>query len=249
MEHQSAVSYGNGFRDGYGGRGASLRFHFDFIIIHESAHEWWGNSITAKDQADMWIHEGFANYSESIYTECKYNSVDSGAAYNISNRPRNDRPIIPDYGINAQGSQDMYNKGGRMLHTIRQIVGDDEKWRGILRGLQSTFRHQTVMGKQIEDYINGHSGHDLTKVFDEYLRTTMIPTFEYKIDGTTLSYHWTNVVPGFNMPVKVTLTPGAMTVVQPTEAWQTASLKVPAAGFKIDPNYLANQKDVTPKAP
>jgi aminopeptidase N len=240
MEHQSAVSYGNGFKNGYGGRGASLRFGFDFIIVHESAHEWFANNITAKDQADMWVHESFANYAEALYTECKFNSADSGAAYALTNRPRNDAPIIPAYGVNAEGSQDMYGKGGRMLHTIRQIVNDDEKWRGILRGLGTTFYHQTVMGSQIEAYISGHSGHDLSRVFDQYLRTTMIPEFEYKIDGHTLSYHWTNVVAGFNMPIKVTLSDNTYTFVHPTEVWQTAPLTLAHPEyFKIDPNFLA----------
>ncbi|HEX3928763.1 MAG TPA: M1 family metallopeptidase [Gemmatimonadales bacterium] len=245
MEHQSAVSYGNGFKDGYGGRGASLRFHFDFIIIHESAHEWFGNNITAKDQADMWVHESFANYAEGLYTECKYSSADSGAAYILTNHPRNDSPIIPAYGVNAEGSQDMYGKGGRMLHTIRQIVDNDEKWRGILHGLQTTFGRQTVMGKQIEDYISEHSGHDLSKVFDQYLRTVMTPELEYRIAGDTLAYHWTNVVPGFNMPIKVTLSDGKYTFVEPTEAWKTTTQHLTdPASFKIDPNFLAVQHKV-----
>jgi aminopeptidase N len=245
MEHQTAVSYGNGFRDGYGGRGASLRFHFDFIIVHESAHEWFANNITAKDQADMWVHESFANYAEGLYTECKYNSADSGAAYILTNRPRNDTPIIPAYGVNAEGSQDMYGKGGRMLHTIRQLVNDDEKWRGILRGLGATFYHQTVMGKQVEDYINQHSGHDLTKVFDQYLRTTMIPEFEYKIDGNTLSYHWTNVVPGFNMPIRVSLADSGYAWVEPRQAWRTVLLAMTQPDkFHVDPNFLAVEHKV-----
>ena len=134
---------------------------------------------------------------------------------------RNDRPIIPEYGVNAQGSGDMYGKGGQMLHTIRTIVGDDDKWRGILHGLQETFGRQTVMGKQVEAYISQQAGIDLTKVFDEYLRTTLIPTFEYRIVGDQLSYRWADVVPGFNMPFKVTLDWPAFSVIHPTEAWQT----------------------------
>jgi aminopeptidase N len=240
MEHQTAVSYGNGFKNGYGGRGASLRFGFDFIIIHESAHEWFANNITAKDQADMWVHESFANYAEGLYAECKYNSADSGAAYILSNHARNDVPIIPAYGVNAEGSQDMYGKGGLMLHTIRQIVNNDEKWRGILRGLNATFYHQTVMGKQIEDYISRHSGRDLSKVFDEYLRTTMIPEFEYRTAGNRLSYHWTHVVPGFDMPIKVTLGDSGYAFVYPTERWKTVRLRLTTpAGFRLDPNFLA----------
>jgi Peptidase family M1 domain len=239
MEHQSAVAYGNGFRNGYGGRGASLRFGFDFIIIHESAHEWFGNSITAKDQADMWVHESFANYAEGLYTECKFNSKDSGAAYILSNHPRNDSPIIPAYGVNAEGSGDMYGKGGLMLHTIRQIVNDDERWRGILHGLQSTFRHQTVMGSQIEHYISQRAGRDLSKVFDEYLRTTMIPEFEYRLSGDTLAYRWADVVPGFDMPVKVTVTDDRYGFVYPTEAWKTTTVHLDTPErFRVDSNFL-----------
>jgi len=176
MEHQSAVAYGNWYANGYRGRdgsGTGLGLKWDFIIVHESAHEWFGNNITAKDNADMWVHESFANYAEGLYTECLFGKQ-AGADYTIGTRRgiRNDRPIIPSYGVNDQGSGDMYPKGGNMLHTVRQIVDDDEKWRAILRGLNQTFWHQTVMGKQVEDYISAHAGTDLTKVFDQYLRTT-----------------------------------------------------------------------------
>ena len=183
MEHQSAVSYGNHYANGYRGRDASgtgLGLKWDFIIVHESAHEWFGNNITSKDKADMWVHESFANYAEGLYTECLFGK-EAGADYIVGNRRgiRNDVPIIPAYGVNAQGSGDMYPKGGEMLHTIRQIVNDDEKWRGILRGLNSTFGKQTVMGSQIEAYISREAGTDLSKVFDQYLRTTKIPVFEF----------------------------------------------------------------------
>jgi len=250
MEHQSAVAYGNWYANGYRGRDASgtgLGLKWDFIIVHESAHEWFGNNITAKDNADMWVHESFANYAEGLYTECLFGK-EAGADYTIGTRRgiRNDRPIIPSYGVNDQGSGDMYPKGGNMLHTIRQIVGDDEKWRGILRGLNQTFWHQTVMGKQVEEYISAHAGSNLTKVFDQYLRTTQVPVLEYTSAGATLSYRWTDVVPGFAMPLKVTLSPDSFSVVQPTEAWQrvTLQLATPAA-FKVDPNYYVIARSVT----
>jgi aminopeptidase N len=141
---------------------------WDFIIVHESAHEWFGNNITAKDNADMWVHESFANYAEGLYTECLFGK-EAGARYTVGVRRgiRNDRPIIPPYNVNSQGSGDMYPKGGNMLHTIRQIIDDDEKWRGILRGLNATFRHQTVMGWQVENYISEHAGIDLSRVFQQ----------------------------------------------------------------------------------
>ena len=247
MEHQSAVSYGNWYANGYRKRDASgtgLGLQWDFIIIHESAHEWFGNNITSKDNADMWVAESFANYAEGIYTECLFGK-DAGARYIIGNRQgiRNDRPIIPDYGVNDQGSGDMYPKGGEMLHTIRQIVNDDEKWRGILRGLNDTFRHQTVMGKQVEDYISAQAGVNLAKVFDQYLRTTMIPTLEYRIAGDTLSYRWSNVVPGFDMPVRVTLDWPTMTLIRPTQSWQTARVKLGnPSDFRVDENFYVVPK-------
>jgi aminopeptidase N len=249
MEHQSAIAYGNRYANGYRGRessGTGLGLEWDFIIVHESAHEWFGNSITAKDQADMWVHESFANYAEGLYTECLFGK-DAGAAYIIGNRRgiRNDRPIIPAYGVNAQGSGDMYPKGGELLHTIRQIVGDDDKWRGILRGLNEEFWHRTVTGKEVEDYISRRAGIDLTKVFDQYLRTTEIPVFEYRITGDTLFYRWADVVPGFAMPVAVTLSPDTFTVVQPTEAWQTATVKLAdPAQFTVDPDYYVIARDL-----
>jgi aminopeptidase N len=247
MEHQSAVSYGNWYQNGYRKRDASgtgLGLKWDFIIIHESAHEWFGNNITAKDNADMWVHESFANYAEGIYTECLFGK-DAGAQYIIGNRRgiRNDRPIIPDYGVNDQGSGDMYPKGGEMLHTIRQLVNDDEKWRGILRGLNQTFWHQTVMGKQVEDYISAQAGTNLGKVFDQYLRTTMVPSFEYRIAGDTLSYRWANVVAGFDMPIRVTLDWPTWTLIRPTEQWQTAIVHLAnPTEFRIDENFYVVPK-------
>ncbi len=255
MEHQSAVAYGNGFANGYRGRessGTGLGMKWDFIIVHESAHEWFGNNITTKDLADMWVHESFANYSEGLYTECLFGKQ-AGADYIIGNRKgvRNDRPIVPGaYGVNAQGSGDMYPKGGEMLHTIRQIVGNDETWRNILRGLNRDFRHQTVTGKQVEEYIGRKSGRDLTKVFDQYLRTTQIPVLEYRLDGATLSYRWSGVVPGFNMPLGVEVSGGKYRIIHPTERWQTAKLKLASsAAFKVDPDYYVVSKEVPRSSP
>ena len=183
MEHQSCVTYGNGFQNGYRGRdlsGTGWGLKFDFIIIHESGHEWFANNITYKDIADMWIHESFTNYSESLFVEYYYGK-EAGAAYVRGTRKniQNDKPIIGQYDVNNEGSSDMYYKGGNMLHTIRQIVDNDEKWRQILRGLNSTFYHQTVTTKQIEGYISQQAGIDLSTVFNQYLRDTRVPTLEY----------------------------------------------------------------------
>jgi aminopeptidase N len=254
MEHQTAVTYGNHYANGYRGRdgsGTGLGMEWDFIIIHESAHEWFANNITAKDLADMWVHESFANYAENLYTEC-LSGKDAGARYVIGTRRgiRNDRPIVPAYGVNAQGSGDMYPKGGNLLHTIRQLVGDDERWRAILRGLNSTFRHQTVMGAEIEAYIGREAGVDLSRVFDQYLRDTRIPVLEYRIADGTLSYRWTNVVPGFDMPVGVMVSEDGYTVVRPTESWQNVPFRFQdPSRFSVDPDYYveARAASATPR--
>jgi aminopeptidase N len=219
---------------------------WDFIIIHESAHEWFGNSITMKDAADMWIHEGFATYAEGLYTECQQGKK-AGAEYTIGQRKliRNDVPIVGIYGVNNEGSGDMYDKGGNMLHTIRQLVDDDTRWRGILRGLGKTFWHQTVTGRQVESYISRQSGIDLSKVFDEYLRTTKVPTLEYKLEGQRLSYRWSDVVRGFAMPVKVTTSTGRYAWIRPTERWKTTAVRLDRPeDFSVDENFYVNARDV-----
>jgi len=249
MEHQSAVAYGNHYKNGYLGRDRSATGHgllWDFIIVHESAHEWFGNSITMKDAADMWIHESFATYAEGLFTECQQGKK-AGAEYTIGQRKliRNDVPIIGVYGVNHEGSGDMYDKGANMLHTIRQLVDDDARWRGILRGLGKTFWHQTVTTKQVQNYISRQSGMDLSKVFDEYLRTTKIPTLEYKLEGQKLSYRWTDVVPGFAMPVKVTTSTGSFLWIRPTEKWKTMAVKLSRPeDFRVDENFYVNAKDL-----
>ena len=257
MEHQTAVAYGNHFRNGYyaGARGQERWIDFsgmgegykwDFIIVHESAHEWFGNNITTKDIADSWVHEGFANYAEGIYSECQ-DGKEAGARYIIGSRRqiRNDAPIIGPYGVNRDGSGDMYYKGGSMLHTMRQVVDNDEKWRGVLRGLNQTFWHQTVTGRQVEDYINQQSGVNFDKVFEQYLTTTRIPTLEYRISAGTLSFRWVDVVPGFAMPVKVTLKGSGFSWIRPTESWNTTDIALPdAAAFKVDDNFLVKSSNV-----
>jgi aminopeptidase N len=249
MEHQSGIAYGNHYANGYLGRdlsGTGWGLKWDFIIVHESAHEWFGNSITAEDHADMWIHESFANYSENLYTECQDGKA-AGAAYVIGTRKliRNDKPIVGHFNVNDEGSGDMYYKGGNMLHTIRQIVNDDEKWRGVLRGLSRTFRHQVVSGKRLEAYMSQQSGVDLSKVFEQYLTTTMVPVLEYRINGSTLSYRWTDVVPGFAMPVKVTLSDGAMSFIHPTAQWKTAKLTLSSPdAFHVDENFYVTPRRV-----
>ncbi len=249
MEHQSAVAYGNGFVNGYKGKdfsGTGWGLTWDFIIVHETAHEWFGNNITTADIADMWVHEGFANYSESLYTECLYGAA-AGAAYVIGTRPlvQNDKPVVGTYGLNAKGSGDMYTKGGNMLHTIRHIVADDDRWRRVLRGLNAEFRHRIVTGKQVQDYIGAQSGVRLDKVFQQYLTTTRIPVFEYKLDGAKLSYRWAQVVPGFDMPMAVRVAVDSSVRIAPTETWQTTALPLAhPEDFRVDENFYVVHRRV-----
>jgi aminopeptidase N len=240
MEHQSSVTYGNGYKNGYRGRdlsGTGWGLKFDFIIIHESGHEWFANNITYKDIADMWIHESFTNYSESLFVEYYYGK-EAGAAYVRGTRKniRNDRPIIGQYDVNNEGSGDMYYKGGNMLHTIRQIINNDEKWRQILRGLNSTFYHQTVTTQQIENYISEQAGIDLTPVFNQYLRDTRVPTLEYYFKEKLLTYRWINCVDGFTMPVQVDLN-GESLQIQPTKEWKVITISNANSKLTIDANY------------
>jgi aminopeptidase N len=245
MEHQSSVTYGNYFRNSYRGRDVSftgIGFKFDFIIVHESAHEWFGNNISMRDAADMWIHESFANYAESLFVEY-YWGKSEGADYVVGSRRniQNDRPIIGTYGANREGSGDMYYKGGNMLHMIRQIVDNDQKWHAILQGLNRTFWHQTVTTQQIESYISEQSGIDLSKVFDQYLRTTKIPLLQYRTDGSRLLFKYDRVVPGFAMPVRVIVN-GKEMMITPTEAMQTFSTPEEIRTFAVDRNYYVQSE-------
>jgi aminopeptidase N len=250
MEHQSSVTYGNGFNNGYRGLDLSNSgwgLKFDFIIIHESAHEWFANSITYEDLADMWVHESFANYAESLYVEY-YFGKDAGSEYVLGTRAniQNDKPIIGIYNVNNEGSGDMYYKGGNMLHTIRQIVNDDEKWRGILRGLNKDFYHQVVKGSQIESYISEKTGINLKPVFDQYLRDIRIPVFEYSVKGSILSFRWDNCIPGFTMPLKIYIS-GKEQIVKPTPFFTTLKLETENAIIKVDPGYYVATLNITGK--
>ena len=248
MEHQSSVTYGNWFRNGYLQRdpcGCGVGFKFDFIIVHESAHEWFGNNISMKDAADMWIHEGFANYSENLFVEYHFGKKDA-EDYVIGTRRsiRNDRPIIGVYGTNREGSSDMYPKGGNMLHTIRHVINDDAKWLSILRGLSTDFWHQTVTTEQIESYITRKAGIDLSKVFDQYLRTTQIPLLKYNVNGKTLSFNYERVVKGFAMPLRVSIN-GKEKVISPSELKQTLEFPEEIKTFEVNRNFYVESEKVT----
>ncbi|HCA09909.1 M1 family metallopeptidase [Chryseobacterium sp.] len=243
MEHQSNVAYGNGYTNGYLGRdlsGTGVGLNWDYIIIHESGHEWYANNITAKDQADMWIHESFTMYSEVLFTE-KYMDKKSADQYAIGIRGniQNDVPIIGQYGVRNEGSGDMYPKGASMIHTIRQVINNDEKFRQILRGMNKDFYHQTVTTKQIEDYMSSKSGIDLSSIFNQYLRTVKIPTLEYSQNGTSLKFRYTNGVKDLKLPVIIN---GDQTI-NPTESWQTVQLKK-STPIEFNKNYYINYKNV-----
>lgn len=240
MEHQSSVTYGNGYQNGYLGRdlsGTGWGKKWDFIIIHESGHEWFANSITYKDMADMWIHESFTNYSESLFVEYYYGKA-AGEEYVRGTRANinNDKPIIGYYDVNNEGSGDMYYKGGNMLNTLRQIVNDDEKWREILRGINRDFYHQVVEGSQIESWLSNKTGIDLKPFFDQYLRDVRIPVFEYFIRDNQLSFRWNSCVRRFNMPLKIRIA-GTERIINPRTFWNTIKLDNSNPSIEVDPNY------------
>lgn len=248
MEHQSGVAYGNRFMLGYTGRDLSASgwgMKWDFMIIHESGHEWFGNSITTNDIADMWVHEGFTHYSETLFTEYTYGK-EGGDAYvqGIRRNIQNDKPIIGTYGLNKKGSGDMYYKGAAMLHTIRQIIGNDDTFRQILLGLNRDFYHSIVTSALVEQYISKKAGIDFSHVFDQYLRTVKVPEFHYRLSaGGNLEFKWENVVEGFDMPLRIYF--GEQSVMlNPTTDVQIVQLQSGIESINIDQNYYVISKNV-----
>jgi aminopeptidase N len=229
MEHQSGTAYGNHFRNGYLGRdlsGTGWGLKWDFIIVHESGHEWFGNNITSKDLADMWIHESFTNYSESLFVEQRYGKQ-AGQEYVHGTRFQiaNDRPIVGAYGVNKEGSEDMYYKGGNLLNMIRTIINDDEKWRSILRGLNKTFYHQTVTYDDIVDYICDKAGMNFKPIFEQYLKTRNIPILEFMHNRNKLYCRWITDAKGFDMPVRVRIKGGEYQFIKPTTEFSPVTLE------------------------
>lgn len=242
MEHQSSVTYGNGYKNGYKGTdlsGTGWGLKWDFIIVHESGHEWFANNITDKDKADMWIHESFTNYSESLFVEYFYGK-EAGAEYVIGTREKiqNDSPIIADYDVFKSGSSDMYYKGGNMLHSLRQWINDDVLWRDILRGLNKDFYHQTVNSKQIEDYIADKSGLELDSFFTQYLRTIKIPKLEVINKGKKIKYRYSNIVEGFEMPLRVSIDNRKNQEIYPSCKWK----KVKGKFLQVNKDYYVDSE-------
>jgi aminopeptidase N len=252
MEHQSSVTYGNGFQNGYRGRDLSrtgVGMKFDFIIVHESAHEWWGNNISMRDAADMWIHESFANYAENLFVDYHF-TQDEAAQYVIGCRAnvQNDSPIIGTYGVNSEGSSDMYYKGGNMLHTMRHVVGDDDRWRAVLRGLNADFWHQTVTTETFEARMSELAGFDFSLLFDQYLRTTQIPLLVHATSTDSVLVHLENVVPGLRLPVTLSINGEPHRVVV-SEVPTVIAAGREITSFELDPNYYMTTVDRSPAAP
>lgn len=257
MEHQSAVAYGNRYMNGYRGSdlsGTGWGKKFDFIIVHESGHEWFGNNITTCDIADMWVHEGFTNYSETLFIDYMFGK-EAGNAYlqGIRRNIRNDKPIIGPYNVNREGSGDMYYKGANLIHNIRQIVGDDEKFRQLLRDMNRYFYHQTTTSRAVESFMSQTIGYNLSKVFDQYLRTTQIPTLEYYMKEEQgewmLYYRWANCIEGFDMPINLPGGNGKMGQVLATTVWKKIRTYFPAEtdlSPLFDKNFYVNYQKVNP---
>ncbi len=241
MEHQSAVAYGNGYKNGYLGSDLSntgVGLKWDFIIVHESGHEWYGNNITSKDIADMWVHEGFTCYSETLFTDYWFGKND-GDKYiqGLQKNIMNDKPVIGPYGVNTEGSGDMYYKGANMLHTIRTIYGNDSLFRMMLRKMNATFYHQTVTTQQIEHFMSTELGMDLSKVFDQYLREKNPPTLQLKYSKKKVKFRWVNCIEGFNMPIM-----NGDQKLNCTSKWGSYAIGK-ANSFELNPNLYVLKKE------
>jgi aminopeptidase N len=243
MEHQSAIAYGNGYKNGYNARGihvdrsgTGVGFGFDYIIIHESGHEWFGNSITAADIADNWLHEGFTTYTETLFAEWIMGK-EKAFAYSMGEWKgiSNDRPIIGDYGVNDEGSGDKYDKGAAIVHMIRMMIDDDQRFRQLLRGLNKDFYHKIVTTKEVEDYISRFVGHDLKPFFDQYLRTTQKPMLSWSTNKGALQYEWKNAIPGFYAPFIAKVNKGTAIVSGKVPATTLSSERGSKAKWRINP--------------
>lgn len=247
MENQSSIAYGNKFKNGYMGKPLGKGgLNFDYIIIHETGHEWFGNNITYKDIADMWIHEAFTCYSENLYLDYHFGKKAS-QEYVISQRinVKNKEPLIGTYNVNKKGA-DLYSKGANIIHTLRQIVNDDVKWRSILRNTNKEFYHKTVTTNQIENYLNDAIFYDLNPFFEQYLRGVRIPKLEYHLKGKKLYYKWTNTLDNFTMPVKVYVN-NEILWLNPESKKKTYKAQNQIESFKIDPNFYISTQNNTSK--
>lgn len=223
MEHQSAVAYGNKFKKGYMGydlSGTGVGMKFDYITIHETGHEWFGNSITSKDIADMWIHEGFTTYTETVFVECTQ-GYEAAMKYvnGQSKNVRNDKPIIGQFGVNREGSGDMYYKGSLLLNTLRHVINNDEKWWSLLLKYAETYKKQIIDTPTVIGFFNQESGYNLTPIFNQYLNYTTLPQLEIKAQGTSFQYRWVTEEPNFKMPIDIEI--GSKKIrLEPSNDWK-----------------------------
>ncbi len=224
MEHQSAIAYGNQFKNGYLGRdlsGSGWGLGWDYIIIHESGHEWFANNITTRDIADMWVHEGFTMYSEVLFIDYHYGRAAADAyVKGLRASIQNDRPLIAPYDVNAEGSGDMYNKGANLIHTLRAIINNDSLFRDILRGMNRDFALEPTTSTAVEAYWNKRMGLNVQPIFDQYLRTTQIPKLECRMANGVTQCRWINCLPTFRMPVRANSTESGTWV---STEWTTVS--------------------------
>ena len=229
MEHQSAVAYGNKYKKGYLGSdlsGTGIGLLFDYITIHESGHEWFGNSITSKDIADMWIHEGFTMYSEVVYLECQFGAEKAQKYMNgMKQNIQNDEPIIGPFGVNKEGSGDMYYKGALLLNTLRHVIKNEDLWWKILLDYSTTFRHKIIDTATVINFFNTESGKNLTPIFNQYLRFTTIPNLLLRINNNKLEYRWNASEQNFNMPIDIKIN-GKEIRIQPISDWQLSTINI-----------------------
>jgi aminopeptidase N len=236
MEHQSAVTYGNLWENGYLKRDwteVGISPKFDFIIIHESGHEWFGNAVSADDSSDMWIHEGWTTYLECLYVEYTFGYADGQKYTNAyKKKVQNKTPIIAERGIGADPPQDQYFKGALFLNTLRSVVNNDKKWWALIRGYYQKYKYHNIMTEDMVAYFNQKTGQNLTPVFDQYLRHKALPALELKFENGSVSYRWVADEKGFNMPVKVGET-GKWQVIKPTTEWQTMKTVLSKDAFQV----------------
>ena len=236
MEHQSAVTYGNHFANGYLERdwtGVGISPRFDFIIIHESGHEWFGNSVTAADVSDMWIHEGWTTYLEGLYVEYRWGREDGLKYLNgYKSKVRNQRPIVGVRGVNSEPPQDQYFKGALFLNTLRSVIDDDARWWQLLHDCYQHFKYRNILTEEMVAWFNQQTGMDLTPLFNQYLRRSALPVLELKFEEGSVSYRWNAGEPGFRMPVRVGEKERWQTVT-PTDQWQTLQTPLRKDQFQV----------------
>lgn len=210
MEHQGAIAYGNKYRRGYLGGMIPSHMNWDYIIVHETGHEYWGNSISMNDMAEMWIHESFTTYMEALYVEYNY-SYEEAVDYLGMQRPyiENRKPIIGPRDVNFQefGSSDHYYKGSWVLHTLRNVLGDDELWFGILKSFYREHSISNIDTKDFINYFNEKTGKDYSYFFEQYLYKARPPKLLYKMeekgDDLVVHYRWDDATGNFPMSIKM----------------------------------------------